>query len=657
MTLSLIALYSTLLHDLNPYLPFEYYDNVVLKPGGYPTTDGTLFKAGMDNLTYNEVASVALVDSIFKKYEDTVASDANDQAYYKFVSADVSCTNWRFRPESLQDDHLLGEFRDSLYRFFVPSHRGSILANPTEFFELGGVGPGASVGSRGTDFYTKMFDGPLTCTSEGIHRMYRNYIATSPSLINGELARAERYGDVHIVEGSKLSFVPKNDHISRVICTEPVLNMWAQKGVGELIAMRLKQVYGINLSTQPDINRELARVGSARGHLSTIDLSSASDSISHRMCLHFLPRPVMDVLEALRCRYTKVNPKDFNDPENRKRFEANGDWLELGMLSSMGNGFTFPLETAIFACVVDAAHRVKDIPWRRGNWPNGRLPSFGVFGDDIICKTEVTPQVIRLLELLGFTTNSDKTFVKGPFRESCGGDYFRGRPVRGVYIKHLRTMASRYVAINRLNEWSAVTGIPLPMTVRYIAEECRLLPVPLHENDDAGIKVSKSVLDALISRERGRGSHTSFGEKLLNDGAFNDFGHLSMKSCMALQELARAQGERYKLRWELKHIARDGNGSLMYRRSNAKPYKLRFLEDAIVTPKGAKKRFYNAEGALQAFLHGNIEAGDAFIRHDNVRYLTNRAVTPHWDHLPTAGSKEPVGTERWDTALWLNLMM
>lgn len=652
MTLSLNALYSTLLQDLMPHLPEDFYTSCVKSSGETPTLESLYEQGVMANLQPRSFASIALINSLFKKYEGSVNADANDLAFDKFVTADVSCDNWRFRPASFMDEHLLGEFRDSLYRFFFPSNKGpSILAFPSEFFELGGVGPGASVGARGTDFYTKLFDGPLTSTSEGLYRMYRNYIQTSPSLEDAESCRLERYGPVTIVEGSKLSFVPKNDHISRVICTEPVLNMWAQKGVGELITRRLKSAFGIDLSTQPDINRELARKGSIDGDLSTIDLSSASDSISLRMCRHFLPQPVMDVIEALRSPRTKLNPKDFVESRNKDLAESNGGWLDLDMVSSMGNGFTFPLETAIFACVVDAAYKVFEIPLVRNKPSKGELGNFGVFGDDIICNSDVARHVIRLLELLGFTTNASKTFVEGPFRESCGGDYFRGHPVRGVYIKSLGSMASRYVAINRLNEWSAVTDIGLSKTISYLLGKVRLLPIPLHENDDAGIKVTHSFLRDLIAVKRNKKSFADLCRKR--------FKPVLGETLVSLAEynMAGYQPDVLSLPWDLKSIARDQNGAYLYRRAIANPRRVTFLEDAIVTPKGAKLRNYNPEGALQAFLHGNIEAGTVTIRHDRVRYLTKMARTPMWDFVPTAGSKDPVGPVQWDTALWLNLMV
>jgi len=335
----------------------------------------------------------------------------------------------------------------------------------------------------------------------------------------------------------------------------------------------------------------------------------------------------------------------------------------------MGNGFTFPLETAIFACAVEAVYKVFGRKLKKSNLPRGRFGNFGVFGDDIICESDKATHVIRLLELLGFTTNASKSFVIGPFRESCGGDYYKGFPVRGVYIKDLGTMASRYVAINRLNSWTAMTGISLSHTMDVLLKKVRLLPVPLHENDDAGIKVSMRVLKDLVHRtSEDKGSQWTHEEDPPlryesgeDDDPISDHSVTpsSLRSCDNANDAAKKLAKYHKrYQWDVKSIARNlENGSWLYRRYSAKPYKVTFLEDAILTPKGARQRYYNAEGALQAFLHGNIEGGTVSIRHNRVKYLTNTACTPHWDYMPTTGSKDPVGPVRWDSALWLNLMI
>jgi len=246
--------------------------------------------------------------------------------------------------------------------------------------------------------------------------------------------------------------------------------MYYQLGFGRILEQRLLH-WGINLRTQPKLNRELAYQGSISGEYSTIDLSSASDSLSVGVLRQILPPQFMRWLMLLRTPSVEL---------------PSGDKLRLNMISTMGNGFTFPLETTIFSAVVRAVIKVSGDKPTAGTW--------SVFGDDIILRTKYTPDCLRLLDLLGFTVNSSKTFVEGPFRESCGRDYYRGVDVRGVYIKSLKSPQDRYVAINKLNDWTATTGISLPSAVQYLLKSVKRALVSPFEGLDAGIQVPISCL-------------------------------------------------------------------------------------------------------------------------------------------------------------------
>jgi hypothetical protein len=90
----------------------------------------------------------------------------------------------------------------------------------------------------------------------------------------------------------------------------------------------------------------------------------------------------------------------------------------------MGNGFCFPLETLIFASLCAVSYdelRLK--------------PDFKVYGDDIIVRKSCAARVLELLTICGFKANTDKTFLEGPFRESCGAD-FEGEDVRPLTLDY-----------------------------------------------------------------------------------------------------------------------------------------------------------------------------------------------------------------------------
>lgn len=205
---------------------------------------------------------------------------------------------------------------------------------------------------------------------------------------------------------NKVSFVPKTAKTHRAIAVEPLLNSLVQKGIETVLRAKLMR-WGIDLRDQSR-NQELARLGSIDGSLCTIDLSSASDSISISLCKEVLPAAWFGLLNCTR------SPS----------FVLDGTIHRAEKFVSMGNGFCFPLETIIFAAAVRAI---------RAECPDRR---YAVYGDDIIVPVDYASKLIELLQFLGFTPNRDKTFLAGPFRESCGADWYLGQDVRPVYLDY-----------------------------------------------------------------------------------------------------------------------------------------------------------------------------------------------------------------------------
>jgi hypothetical protein len=277
---------------------------------------------------------------------------------------------------------------------------------------------------------------------------------------------------IKILPGNKLFHVPKNNDISRCACTENILNMVFQKAIGAFLESVLAEFFNISLKTQPDHNRELAYLGSIDGSFATIDLSSASDSISLALVESICPNDLLGWLHLTRSSVTVL---------------PDGSTVPMNIISTMGNGFTFPLETMIFASAVKAVSIHHGIPCIDSK------KHYGVFGDDIICRREIAENVISFLNSIGFSVNERKTFIDGPFRESCGVDVYRGYFTRGVYIYSLETVPDIYSAVNRLVRWSARHKVPLTRTIGFLLKNIgRIDRVPFHEDDCSGLKVPRS---------------------------------------------------------------------------------------------------------------------------------------------------------------------
>jgi len=235
--------------------------------------------------------------------------------------------------------------------------------------------------------------------------------------------------DPIVVVGSKVTTVPKNAKTDRVIAIEPDLNMFCQKGIGSMIRRRLRR-RGLLKRDAQEINQELAREGSATGLLCTIDLSSASDSIHMEVVRLLVPTDWVTAIEYCRSPVSVL-------PTGEKHI--------LRKVSSMGNGFTFELETLIFWALGSA---VVDL---LGDLDHRCL----VFGDDIIVSSSVRNPLEQVLNYFGFTVNSKKTFSGGPFRESCGKHYFKGHDVTPFYVRAPIDSVTRiYWAANTLKRYS-----------------------------------------------------------------------------------------------------------------------------------------------------------------------------------------------------------
>lgn len=282
--------------------------------------------------------------------------------------------------------------------------------DPEEFVDSCGWGPGANVGiprRKATGYYK--YGMKPTCTPRCYSFCEKWFPAAWPTW-----ARQLGWGDegtvpVRLVPGNNLTTVPKNAKTDRTISVEPSLNLYLQKGVGVMMKRRLA-IAGNDLRTQVP-NQELARVGVER-HLATVDFAAASDTISEVLVERLLPEDWYSVMNAIRCHIGT----ESGIPTHR--------WEKF---STMGNGFTFELETLIFLTLAWHCCDVLGLGYR----------DVRVFGDDVILPADAVPLYKQLASAFGFTINGEKTWCDGSFRESCGSHWFDGLDVKPIYLKSL----------------------------------------------------------------------------------------------------------------------------------------------------------------------------------------------------------------------------
>lgn len=446
--------------DFNPDTCFTLLQNCLARVHSRPETMERLF------------AARALRTSFLKKWLPPDSGPLDSLAKQVFLSCNDECESFIIDDTPHTDlGSALRSFRAEMHRSF---HCGELQSNVLTLqacLDAGKCGPGSSVGTKCTDFFGKMCESTLTYTDVGLYHLYKNN--TNDAWRDMELKRSERYGQ-KCVAGSNSTSVPKDSTTNRMICTEPSLNMFFQLGAGAVIEGILKTCHNIDLSTQPTINKAMAKHGSIFGRLATVDLKNASNTICTQLVKYGLPVDAYRTLERLRSPNTKID----------------GHYHKLHMFSSMGNGFTFPLQTLIFATLVRVVYGLVGIePIAFGPRRN-----YGVFGDDIICDTLAYEKLVEILSGCGFTVNSKKSYSVGAFRESCGGDYFRGTDVRGVYLRKISCDQDLYSIFNRLARWSIRHRIDLSDVFEYLFGLVKFRPVPFDASDNAGLKCPSSTL-------------------------------------------------------------------------------------------------------------------------------------------------------------------
>jgi len=219
--------------------------------------------------------------------------------------------------------------------------------------------------------------------------------------------------------------VPKTKKSPRIIAIEPSHVQYMQQGVKDFLYARLEKYFLTRNSvrfTDQSVNRANAKQSSVDRSLCTLDLSDASDRVHNLLVRNiFGTSRIWPYLQS--CRSTHALLPNSKTP------------VELQKFASMGSALCFPVEAMVFYTVVQCAlhYYYRETPTVRTLMRYSKL--IDVYGDDILVPTEARATVTSFLEAYGLKVNTSKSFSEGNFRESCGGDYYRGQDVTPVYMR------------------------------------------------------------------------------------------------------------------------------------------------------------------------------------------------------------------------------
>jgi hypothetical protein len=438
------------------------------------------------DIELDKIRAKYLLASLIKKFQFQSNKDERiERAVEIFRTAEDDCKSYnktRYKelavPETDWGVEILHHARGFLRKLLgaeLPGHQGLL--------ERSRHGPGSTIGTCNGDIsqYHKYAGWPYSCTKDAFryaqfaiqtdqrwHGALRyNYRKRKHMKMHAPIDEAEFWAEVvEVVDGNRITFVPKDAQKERTIAIEPTLNLYLQLGVDGYIRRRLKR-WGVDLDDQTK-NQVLARKGSLRDDslsFVTIDLSAASDSVSTKLCELLLPAQWYSYL------------MDLRSPCG----EMGNETISYDKISSMGNGYTFALESAIFTALIVAVMKAG----------GGRFSQneFAVFGDDLIVRKRYYYQLVEALRLSGFKVNLDKTFFIGPVRESCGTDWLNGSPLRPVFFDNapssIQDLFCDYNRLKRLLElrWGIEESNVKHLYEKWIPTETKTLVGPYSDED------------------------------------------------------------------------------------------------------------------------------------------------------------------------------
>lgn len=393
------------------------------------------------------------VEAFFKKNSLFSQGDVcSEAAKGSFLDAEHKCsaTNIRLEYFFFKRDQLDPDLKTKLSRMkrYISNVLGDFQCFLNEIPHLVKVTPGAtSTNSRKDSLPQLKLKKSLCCTKGAasyLNAIYKYYGFKEPKL--------------EFVDSNRIELVPKNWKTDRTIACEPEGNLPFQLAFDTYGKRRLRR-FGINLRDQ-SANQRAAVEGSINGKLATIDFSAASDSIAYNLVAWLLPYDWFKFLDRMR------SPKYFGA-------FGEGSYQKF---SSMGNGTTFVLETLLFAAACYAVGSKE----------------FLVYGDDVVIESHLFPSYLKLTRFLGFTINEEKSFIAGPFRESCGLDSFDGKDVTPFFIRNVdRRKAYLCHLVNGLLHLTIPDGLLEKFLIRFVKDQ-ELPLVAFQESTIAGVHITPS---------------------------------------------------------------------------------------------------------------------------------------------------------------------
>lgn len=364
--------------------------------------DGAL----LDVPCIDSIYAIRQVTRLFKKVEIPCSPARVKQAYERYVSNDAECQMGVNDPVHLR--------RVAGFLWTGLEELSDVL-----YCAPGVFGSGACAEKTGFNARHSITRWPARSEASFPLSYHSSYREDCDSFDGITVINEDEEQPVRVVQ------VPKTLKTPRTISVEPSYMMLMQQSVAKILMDYLEGdhfPYESIRFTDQTVNRELARLGSVNGGLATIDLKDASDLVSNDLVKHIFGVAPSFLNLIQDCRSTKAKLPD-------------GSSITLRKFASMGSALCFPLEAMTFFTIVMGS-LVRQSGKRLSTPLLKRLAAnVSVYGDDIVVPASTAAGVMEDLEAYGLRVNHNKSFTTGLFRESCGGDYYKGEDITPAYVR------------------------------------------------------------------------------------------------------------------------------------------------------------------------------------------------------------------------------
>ena len=485
-----------------------------------------------------------------------------------WFSDERRCMRQNQKFEALHNRRLAGvkpvPFSKEDYRFYEALNR--VLGDEPDLdaiAEASHYGPGSTISVRGREVHYARKVEAFECTPLGIdlaveallhdkavwaHVGMDPVYSLNPDAQQGFRRVVRQLLLEHTTTCDRLMFIHKSITTMRSIGAQPTCSGMVQLGVHSVVSQLLVPA-GIDLMDQ-SWNQRLAMIGSRDWEdvdpIATLDKSSASNLIARKLIQYRFPPAWAKLLQRIRSTH-------YEAPQ-----EIGGGTYEYQMYAGMGNGTTFVVETLIFFAMAYATSEVDFDTFVRQR-------RFAVYGDDVALPRSHAIRYVKYAEHMGFRFNRTKTFLEGPFRESCGADYYAGVNVRPAYVK----AKSGSVTLEQLdligihNTLADNRHFPLPKACAKIRElwEKRMYPVvPTDPSGNLGFRpIGKYDYYHIVRDSQGRPILSDFWQRprtymVETRPKFADLGELDPWTEIAVALLRARQSDDFHqrgARWSL----------------------------------------------------------------------------------------------------------